>query len=101
MNFGLTPEQFALLTSLVIGPLKKQKARVWIFGSRARGDQKKFSDVDVLFELTSGHSMSGAEISLIKEQIEESRIPFKVDLVEWKDLAESYKQHILKERVEV
>jgi predicted nucleotidyltransferase len=100
MNFGLASEEFALLTALVLEPLKKQNAKVWIFGSRARGDQKKFSDIDILFELPAGKTL-GTTLGCIKEQIEESRLPFKVDLVEWSSLAESYKHQVVIERKEI
>src|SRR5690606_7876614 len=101
MNFGLTQEEFAILASLVIRPLKDLGAKVWIFGSRARGDHRPFSDIDVLFELPPEKNLRGSVVGHIKEQIEESRIPFKVDLVEYKELADSYKIQVQSERVTV
>ena len=51
MKFGLTAEEFSLLDELVIAPLKKHDCRVWIFGSRAREDHQKFSDIDIYCEI--------------------------------------------------
>lgn len=97
MKFGLTPEQWKTLSEVVISPLRKKSA-VWIFGSRARLDHKPFSDVDVLYESSENISQL---VSEIRENIEESDFPFKVDIVEVSSLASSYKDKVLKERVSV
>lgn len=97
MKFGLSEENFSILNSEVIEPLKALGGKVWIFGSRARGDQREFSDIDVLFE---GQIRDG-DLGLIKERIEESRIPYKVDIVEVGNLAESYREQVLRERLAV
>jgi predicted nucleotidyltransferase len=99
MRWGLEPLDLQLLERLLFEPLKARGARVWIFGSRARGDQKKFSDLDVLFE--ESNPISLVELSKIREELEESELPIKVDLVAVKDLAESYRASVMKDRVEV
>jgi len=45
MKHGLNEEEFQLLDQIAVTPLKKQGARVWLFGSRASGNHQKFSDV--------------------------------------------------------
>lgn len=99
--FGLSEENFSLLKKLVIDPLKNMNAKVYVFGSRARGDQRKFSDIDLLFELPPTSGERDAEVYLIKSAIEESHFPYKVDLVEMKSLAASYKTKALAEMVAV
>ncbi|MFN8845848.1 MAG: nucleotidyltransferase family protein, partial [Bdellovibrionales bacterium] len=98
MNFfGLTSEQFEIVNSLVIKPLKNRNCRVWIFGSRSTGKFQKFSDLDILYESTDEIELSF--IFNIKSNIEESNLPIKVDIVNIKDLAESYSEEILKNRI--
>lgn len=99
MKFGLSDNEWDLLSKTVIQPLKNQGCQVWIFGSRARGVQKEFSDIDLLFELPPGSSLPSGFLSNIKEQIEESRLSYKVDLVEWSHLATSYRASVLTDRV--
>ena len=94
--FGLTPTDWEIVKTTCIDPLKKVGAKVWIYGSRARGDHKKFSDVDILYQGTPGPL-----IHLIKEAAEESRLTVKIDLVSIDDLAESYRSNILRDRREV
>ncbi len=48
MKFGLTDQQFQILNETLVSPLKSHGARVWIFGSRARGDNKAFSDINIV-----------------------------------------------------
>jgi predicted nucleotidyltransferase len=100
MSFGLTPIEIEILNKFVIGPLKSNGCKVWIFGSRARGDFKKFSDIDVLYS-PPNHDLPPGLLSNISEAIEESRLPYKVDLANESQLAASYVQGIFKDRIEV
>jgi predicted nucleotidyltransferase len=50
MIFGLSDHEYELLAQLAISPLQKCGAKVWIFGSRARGDQRLYSDIDLLYK---------------------------------------------------
>lgn len=97
----MTAEQYALLDSLVIEPLKKEECRVYIFGSRSQGTNHPHSDVDLLFMVPTKKPLPAGLLSKIKEDIEESRFPFTVDLVNEAELAKSYRERILQERVEL
>ncbi len=99
MKFGLSDEQFQILNQMVVSPLKSHGATVWIFGSRARGDHKPFSDVDIMYERKDSTQFPKGFISHLREEIEESRLPFKVDLVDANEMAESYKVGALADRV--
>ncbi len=96
MKFGLTQTQFEILDRTAIQPLKKAGGQVWIFGSRARGDHKTFSDIDLLFSFPE--KAPAGLLGLISEALEESRLPFKVDLVNESELADSYREGVLDER---
>lgn len=100
-KFGLEEKDFLLLKDLVLKPLKDMGAKTFVFGSRARGDYKAFSDIDILFEFSNDKAKEAAKLYLLKSAIEESHFPYKVDFVEMKELAPSYKEQILKEKIEV
>lgn len=95
MKFGLRPHEFEILAKGLIEPLKLKGISLWIFGSRARGDFKKFSDIDILYD----GLLTLSELSDLREKLEESDLPYKVDLVNLSDVAESYKMHIMKDRI--
>jgi predicted nucleotidyltransferase len=99
MKFGLTENELNLLNAILIQPLKKNGAKVWIFGSRARGDQDKFSDIDLLFKVKEGNELPKGLLFDLKTQIEDARIPYKVDLVNDKDLAPSYRSSVYQDKI--
>jgi uncharacterized protein len=99
MKFGLEPKHWSLIEKLVLTPLKARGAQVWIFGSRARGDHQKFSDLDVLY--TMPQELSFVEQAKITQELEESLLPIKVEVVFLENLASSYRAGVLKDRVEV
>lgn len=101
MKFGLSESHFNILNEKLIIPLKKNGAKIWVFGSRARGDHKPFSDIDILFSIEGQSSLTDGQLFLIKEDLIESNLPIKVDLVNEKDLAKSYRDNVMKDRVEV
>ena len=101
MNFGLSESDFELLKKLVIKPLQNNSVCVYIFGSRATGKNHPFSDVDLLLEPLKPGTPSSALLSEIKEAIEESRFPVKVELVLLDQLAQSYRERVLLEKKKI
>ena len=56
-----------------------EKVKVYLFGSRARGDNTPFSDVDI--GLLASKDISD-KMTILREILEESNFPYKVDLVD-------------------
>jgi predicted nucleotidyltransferase len=101
MNFGLSELEFKILDDILLKPLKNKGAKVWIFGSRARGTQKPFSDIDIMYAISSNIVLPDGFLFEIKEKLDDSNLPFKVDLVDEKEIAQSYKPGALKDRIEI
>ena len=55
--------------------------RAWLFGSRARGDHRPFSDVDIALQAPKG-AVPAQHLAALRAAFEESRIPYRVDLVD-------------------
>ena len=72
--------------------LAGHRVRVWLFGSQARGDAGTRSDIDVavlpLEELPSG-LLSG-----LREALEESTVPQRVDLVDLREASPALKARV-------
>jgi type I restriction enzyme S subunit len=68
---------------------------VRIFGSRARGDAKPWSDLD----LTVVDEMPISDLALAEARadFEESDLPFGVDLVPWSELPASLRRAVRRE----
>ncbi len=73
-----------------------RKIQVYLFGSRARGDNRSCSDIDLALASDVDLSM---DIALINYYLEESDLPYKVDLVEYKKMSEKLQESIIKEGV--
>ena len=73
-----------------------KKFEVYLFGSRARGDEEEGSDADLAI---SGTEIDRCDLSLIREQWEYSTIPMMLDLVDLKDINSALCEQIEKEKV--
>ena len=96
MSWGLSAESQQIFENLVVRPFQEAGARLWVFGSRARGDFKEFSDIDILFELSQ--ELPPGFLGEMKDRLEKSRLPIKVDLVNASDLADAYRSQVMRER---
>jgi len=94
-RFGLSEPHWQTLERIVFDPLRNANCVSWIFGSRARGDHRPFSDLDVLI---SG-SPPPPLLAQIREDLEESTLPIHVDLVLENELADSYRDSAQRDRV--
>lgn len=106
MNFGLTASEYQWVLREIVLPLERLGAEVWCYGSRARGDHKDFSDLDLMVELParpdSGREQErtiSLKIGELQEKLSNSSFPYKADLVVSADFAESYRDGYLKDRV--
>ena len=63
---------------------------VWAFGSRVRGHAKPWSDLDLVVR---GETVPGFQArGLLQEALEESDLPWKVDLVWWATLPAGFRR---------
>lgn len=58
--------------TIVLHHFSTQDVRIYLFGSWARREQKRSSDIDIAVE---GKSDISYEITLLREKLEESTIP--------------------------
>lgn len=87
------------LKRVIVPILKKQGVtRAGVFGSYARGEQKKRSDIDILVKLKSGTSL----LDVIKLESEiERKTRIKAELVTYKSVHPLLKDRIMKEEVRI
>ena len=73
--------------------LKKYSYTFYVYGSRVTGKNRKYSDLDLCYR----EIIPTKIISDIREELEESDIPFRVDLVYWNDMPEGFQKLIEKD----
>lgn len=72
-------------------------ARVAVFGSRATGRARPYSDLDLL--VLEPPQLSGSQRADLRDAFEASDLPFKVDVVEASGLTGQMAQRVLDEAV--
>lgn len=98
MKFGLD-EKVVKDIIYIFGKYKEVESAC-IFGSRARGDYREGSDIDIaLF----GEKLTNAINTKIYYEIDELYLPYKIDLINVNTLKneEKFKENILREGVEI
>ena len=84
-----------LLKNIVKDVFKGEDVMVVLFGSRSRGDYLDTSDMD-LGILPKGEVQKG-KVALFRERIENSNIPYKVDVVDLSQASKEFTDGVLKE----
>lgn len=68
---------------------------VYLFGSRVTPNIKPYSDIDLA--IMSQISIPSMTMALLKNELAESDLPYKVDLVDWASTDESFKAIIMQQ----
>jgi uncharacterized protein len=92
---ALSPEQLREVRQIIACVIPG--AQVWVFGSRATGKARPFSDLDLL--ITQPTRLNWAQRAALRDGFEASRLPFCVDVVESAGLAPGVAARIWSERV--
>ena len=82
---------------IIIEVLNKYPYKFYVFGSRAKGVAKKFSDLDICFFDDIPWNIRAH----IEEDFEESNLPYTVDMVDWNMCDDSFKQIIKREMIPI
>ncbi|WP_255335686.1 nucleotidyltransferase family protein [Methanosarcina sp. KYL-1] len=77
--------------------MKEENATVILFGSRARGDFSRVSDIDI--GVLPGKNFDRRKLVFLKERIEDLNIPYTVDVVDLSRVSEVFKDKALREGV--
>ncbi|PIU37027.1 hypothetical protein COS77_02615 [Candidatus Roizmanbacteria bacterium CG06_land_8_20_14_3_00_34_14] len=79
-----------LLGRIVYKYLPKDSYNAFVFGSRATGKNRKFSDLDL--GIKGPKPLTPKEYILIKNDLDDSDIPYRVDLVDFAKVNNKFKQ---------
>lgn len=92
MKFGLKDRYYEELKALYF--LFPNIDEIIIFGSRARGDYRENSDIDIALK----GNLTKIDIALIRDHLDESRIPYTTDVVEYEKIIDiKFREEIDKE----
>lgn len=77
--------------------LSKYPYQFYAYGSRVRNQAQPYSDLDLCFY----EEIPWNVLSHIQENLEESDLPFKVDLVAWKWMSPEFQKLISKDLIAI
>ena len=82
---------------IIKGILKKHipDCQVRIFGSRINGAAKKYSDLDLV--IIGKTKVPKKIIYLLREDFQESDLPFRVEIMDWQAISEDFRKIIQKQ----
>ncbi|WP_219619897.1 MULTISPECIES: type VII toxin-antitoxin system MntA family adenylyltransferase antitoxin [Bacillus] len=86
-----------LLKGIIFKTMSDISVNVYLFGSWARKEEKRTSDIDIA--LQSKEEIPAVKWIELRERIEESTLPYKVDLVDLSKAAPVFKEKVEREGI--
>lgn len=85
------------LRELVVDQLSSEKVRIYLFGSWAHQEEKQSSDIDIAIE--TDKPLDLYKWNDLIEKIEESTIPYKVDVVDLRHTSPKFAEKVKEEGI--
>lgn len=92
----LSPHEAAEVR-LILDRVLGGNSQIWVFGSRATGKARRFSDLDLL--MRADGPLSFVQQAELEEAFSESDLPFRVDVVDWHRISDEFRERISGEKV--
>lgn len=88
-TLDITPDQHKILLDLLNDYLPG--VAVWAYGSRIKGTARPQSDLDLAVFAAAEQKRA---VAALKEALEESQLPFRVDLFVWDEVPAQFRENI-------
>lgn len=96
-SIDLRPENLSVVKAILFKHVPE--CEVVAFGSRATWTAKDYSDLDLA--ILGDSPLSGRRTAALCEAFVESALPFKVDIVEWARIDDSFRTIVLRDGVTI
>ena len=83
----VTEKDLALLQEILRAHISG--AKIWAFGSRAKGTAKRGSDLDIAFDI--GSVLNFSVKARLVEALDEAPLPYNVDLIDLHDISPEFR----------
>lgn len=93
---ALSPAEQAIVGDVLRAHLPPG-TRVWVFGSRATGAARRYSDLDLA--LKGEGTLSADVLGDLTEALSESDLPYKVDVIDLRSVDSGFRTRIEQEMV--
>ena len=89
--FGLEERHLNFIKETLKKHISNADAKFYIFGSRAKGKYREYSDVDIAIDCPD---LTSATKSKIELEFENSTFPYEVDIVDLNNINDSFRNLI-------
>lgn len=86
----LKPQYHSIVCDILHKHIPGREVR--LFGSRATGTSKPHSDIDLV--IMGDEALPLATMRMLRDEFDDSDLPFQVDLVEWAGTSEEFRKII-------
>lgn len=93
MKFGLEQRHLDFILQVLRNNIPEKEAKFYVFGSRARGNFKEYSDIDIAVELPN-EKLSADVLGKILIEFSDSTLPYEVDVIDLNAIDEKFKNLI-------
>lgn len=91
--FGLEKKYINFILKTINQNITCDNASFYIFGSRAKGNYKEYSDIDIAIDL-NGEKIPADVLGKILINFEDSTLPYEVDIIDLNSIDENFKNLI-------
>lgn len=93
MKFGLEKRHLDFILQVLQKNIPQEDAKFYIFGSRAKGNYKEYSDIDIAVKLGK-ETLSADVLGKILIEFSDSTLPYEVDIVDLNAIDDKFKNLI-------
>lgn len=96
--FGLIDRHLDFIKDTLKKHINNPEAKFYIFGSRAKGEYREYSDIDIAIDCPG---MSLEQKLRLESDFENSTFPYEVDIIDLNNIKENFKNIIKDDLVEL
>ena len=97
MSLDVRPDHLKIVLNILNKYVPDRE--VWAFGSRATGNARETSDLDLV--IIGETPLEFETLAALRDAFSESKIPYRVDVVDWATTSESFRKIIQQEKMVV
>ena len=96
-HVDISPDHLQMVRDILLRHVPEH--HVLVFGSRAKGTARKYSDLDLA--IMSESRLPFAVQCALEEAFEESDLPYRVDIIDFAGCSEPFQRIIIRDAVEL
>ena len=82
------------MKKIIANRLDLENYRLFLFGSRSEGTNRRFSDYDL--GILGPKKVSATDLALMSADLDDSEIPYRVEIVDFQNVSESLRRVAMK-----